>query len=292
MTSARDLSLGTVTVHALHCGSVGTDETIPDRSRSANPLAYTGVLRGERHRVWLPVYCYLIEAPAGRVLVDTSWHTDVREDQRKALSWELNVASKAVLPAGEAVSEQLARLGLAPSDLDMVFLTHLDVDHASGLKLVSSAPRICCSREELDAAGAGGVRYNPRLWEGVDLEPLDLAETGEGPEGRGLDVFGDGSVRIVELAGHSLGMCGVIAEAAGRFVLMTGDACYDRASWEDQRLPGICADRDAAASALAWVRDQAADPACIEVLATHDPEVVPHDIVLGGPAPSSTETGD
>lgn len=54
-----------ITIHALQCGIVGTDETIPDRSKSKNPYAYTGILRGNKHKVWLPVYakrCAYIDA--------------------------------------------------------------------------------------------------------------------------------------------------------------------------------------------------------------------------------------
>lgn len=273
--------MGEIRVHALRCGTVGTDETIPDRSRSKNPLAYTGVLRGERHRVWLPVYCYLIEHPRGRILVDTSWHTDVRADPKKALSWELDIASKAKLPAGEAVSEQLDALGIAPADLDMVFLTHLDVDHVSGVRLVACARRVCASREELAAASRGEVRYNRRLWAGVNIEPLDLVDMGVGPSGRGLDVFGDGAVTLVDLAGHSAGMTGVLVRGGGRFILLTGDACYSHASWEELLLPGITWNAERAMSALRWVKIMSDDPGCAEILATHDPEVEPHMVGLG-----------
>jgi N-acyl homoserine lactone hydrolase len=142
-----------IDIHVLRCGTVGTDETIPDRAKSKNPYAYTGVLRGEKHRVWLPVFTYLIEHPRGRILVDTGWHTDVRTDQKKHLSWQLNIASKAVLPPGEAVTEQLAALGLSPAELDAVLLTHLDVDHASGIGLVRDAKKFFVNAAELSRRG-------------------------------------------------------------------------------------------------------------------------------------------
>jgi len=269
-----------IKVHALRCGTVGTDETIPDRSLSKNHLAYTGMFRGEKHRVWLPVYCYLIEHPQGLVLVDAAWHTDVRGNQKEALSWELNIASKAELPAGEAVTEQLAALGITPSDLSMVFLTHLDVDHASGIKLIADAPRICASREELAAAARGEVRYNKHLWEGVDLEPIDLVEIGVGPRNRGFDVFGDGRIKLVDLAGHSAGMTGVLVGDIEHFIVITGDACYNRHNWEELKLPGITADADKALESVHWVRQMSHDVRCLEILPTHDPGVEPHVIEL------------
>lgn len=47
--------------------------------------------------------------------------------------------NQGVLEKGAAIDEQLADMGLAPSDLDYVLLTHLDCDHANGLKQVADA---------------------------------------------------------------------------------------------------------------------------------------------------------
>lgn len=93
-----------IKIHILQCGIVGTDETIPDKLKSKNPFAFSGVFR-KKHRVWLPVFAYLIEHPKGKILVDTGWHKDVRVNERKHMSFRLNVASKAKLPKGEAIDE-------------------------------------------------------------------------------------------------------------------------------------------------------------------------------------------
>lgn len=269
-----------IRIHVLRCGTVGTDETVPDRTKSGNPFAYTGVLRGGRHRVWLPVFTYLIEHPDGKILVDTGWHTDVRTDRKKHLSWQLDIASKAVLPPGEAVTEQLAALGLSPAELDLVLLTHLDVDHVSGLKLVKGAKKICASAAELRAANRGELRYNRKLWEGVSIEPVPMAHTGIGPNGMSFDVFGDGSVHFVDLSGHSDGTAGVLIRSGGRFVILTADACYNRQNWEQLKLQGITTDENKAMRTLEWVQKMSRRPDCAEILATHDPEIRPHVITL------------
>lgn len=268
-----------IRIHVLQCGTVGTDETVPDRAKSKNPYAYTGVLRG-RHRVWLPVFTYLIEHPQGKILVDTGWHTDVRKDPVKHLSWQLNIASKAILPPGEAVSEQLSALGISPAQLDAVLLTHLDVDHVSGLELVKDAQKIYANARELRAADRGDVRYNRNLWKDIPIEPLPMAHTGVGPNGLSFDVFGDGSVRFVDLSGHSAGTTGVLIQNGGRFVLLTADACYSRQNWEQLKLQGITTNPVEALRALVWVRGMSRRPGCAEILATHDPEVRPHTIEL------------
>lgn len=269
-----------IKLHVMHCGTVGTDETVPDRERSKNPYAFSGVLRGERHRVWLPVYAYLIEHPKGKILVDTGWHTEVRTNQRNHLSWKLNIASKAVLPPGEAVTEQLAALGLSPADIDIVLLTHLDVDHVSGLALVKDAKKIYANEAELNAVRRGDIRYNRKLWEGISIAPLPLEHSGIGPNGLSFDVFGDGTVQFVDLSGHSDGTTGVIVKNGDRFVVLTADACYNRQNWEQLKLQGITTDKEKALRALEWVRAMSRKAECAEILATHDPEIQPHTIEL------------
>lgn len=269
-----------IKIHAMRCGTVGTDETIPDRSKSKNPYAYTGVLRGERHRVWLPVYAYLIEHPKGRILVDTGWHTDVRNNQKKHLSWKINIASKAILPAGEAISEQLHARGLSASDIDILLLTHLDVDHASGLSIVKDAKAIYAGKDELEAVANGDIRYNKKLWEGIGIQPAPMTQNADFPHNEAWDVFGDETVYFVNLAGHSAGMIGVLIKNNGKYVILTGDACYNRHNWEDGKLPGITADVKKAKKSVELVAKMSKSPNCVEILATHDAEVVPHLIDL------------
>lgn len=269
-----------IEIYTMRCGTVGTDETVPDKSKSRNPYAYTGVLRGTQHQVWLPVYVYLIVHPKGKILIDTGWHTKVRQDQKKHLSWKLNVASKAFLPEGEAVTEHLKAMGLSPKELDYVLLTHLDVDHVSGVELVKNAKCICANEAELYAVGKGDIRYNKKLWENIIIHPFQMKDTGIGPHGRSLDVFQDGTVQFIDMSGHSAGTTGVIINNQERFVLITADACYNHQSWEEMRLPGITVDRDKAEAALRWVHDMSKKKECVEILATHDPEIKPHRIVL------------
>jgi glyoxylase-like metal-dependent hydrolase (beta-lactamase superfamily II) len=85
-----------------------------------------------------------IEHPKGLILVDTGWHRDMSPEgvydkaaQIKSLgSRVLYNVNQGQIPLGEAVDEQLATMGIKPADLDYVLLTHLDCDHANGLRAV------------------------------------------------------------------------------------------------------------------------------------------------------------
>lgn len=125
------------------------------------------------------------------------------------------------LEKGAAIDEQLAALGIKPSELDMVLLSHLDCDHANGLKLVSDAKQILVSEDELRFARnhtpVNLIRYNPRWWRGTKIHPFEWNGT-DGPAGRSYDIFGDGSLVIINIPGHSKGLCALkITNPDGRF---------------------------------------------------------------------------
>ena len=146
-------------IHVLHCGTVVVDDSLPFSNNSRSPIGYTGLFRSRKHQVALPVSAYLIEHPKGLILIDTGWHTDVRNHMFKYLGPILYMVNKAYLPAGEAIDEQLTSLGYHPSDIDYLILTHLDCDHASGLKLVKEAKHILVSRDEDEGAKNNQIRY-------------------------------------------------------------------------------------------------------------------------------------
>lgn len=83
-----------IKIHVFHCGEVGVDPAVSFRDVSKNPIAYTGIGRSNKLRIWLPVSAYLIEHPKGLILIDTGWHKEVRTNQRKHMSSILNIASK------------------------------------------------------------------------------------------------------------------------------------------------------------------------------------------------------
>ena len=152
-----------IKVHVLPCGSTTVDEALPFAEKSRNPLAYTGIFRGKKHKISVPVRAYLIEHPKGKILVDTGWDDAIREDARKYEGFFNYFASPGVLPEGEGIIDQLAKLGYQPSDLDYCVLTHMDIDHAGGIGEVRKVPHVMCSSAEWEAANKSNPRYLRRL---------------------------------------------------------------------------------------------------------------------------------
>lgn len=284
--------MGKTLVHVLHTGQVCVAPALPYGGEHCNVVKASGLLGKKSDRLWLPVSAYLIECAHGRVLFDCGWHRNMSprgEYDRKAQiaslgSVALYEMNQGVLPPGEAVDEQLDAKGISPRDLDLVLVSHLDCDHVNGLGLVAAARRILVSRRELAYAARNTpvnmIRYQAKWWDGTRIEGFDWNGE-EGPVGRSFDVFGDGSLTMINIPGHSDGLCALkVRNAEGRFVLLFADGGYSSRSWKELVLPGITADKTAAKKSLEWIREQSLDPRCVESLANHDADVAPHTIVL------------
>ncbi|MBW7477329.1 N-acyl homoserine lactonase family protein [Paenibacillus oenotherae] len=269
-----------IKVHILHCGHVQVDIAVPFRQNTLNPVAAAGIFRSKKHQVVVPVSAYLIEHPKGLVLIDTGWHTDLRGDQVKYMGRLGFKASKAILPEAKAINEQLLERGITAKELDYVVLSHMDIDHASGLKLVSEAKRILTSDLEWQAASKGGIRYLRHMWEGVPVRTFALEDSEFGPQQKAFDLFGDGSVLFVHTPGHSKGLTSTLIQRNGKFVLLAADTGYAKKSWESMILPGFTVSKRQALESLQWVKEMSLRPNCVEVIANHDPDVRPHTIEL------------
>jgi len=261
-----------IKIHVLECGEVGVDPAVPDRSISGSPIAYTGLFRSRKRRIWIPVKAFLIEHPKGLILIDTGWDSAVRNHPVKALTFPLWLTSKPRLPKGTAVDEQLAAMGISVKDLSFVLMTHMDIDHDSGLTLVKDAKKILVSDGEWDAIHSGQVRYARRPWRGIPIKRMPLSDDVSAPFGKSWDVFGDGSVTVILTPGHTKGSVSVRISGENGFVLIVGDTGYNRSSWESQKLPGPVFDKKTLKKSLAWVQKMRQDPKCLAVLAAHDPE--------------------
>ena len=99
--------------------------------------------------------------------------------------------------------------------------------------------------------------------------------------GKSYDVFGDGSLLMVNIPGHSEGLCALkIKNADGKYVLLFADGGYATKSWRDMITSGITLDKKMQHQSLQWIREQSMSPDCIASLATHDTDVQPHVIEL------------
>lgn len=268
-----------IKIHVIQTGTVCVDIGVPLEQK--NPLAKTGWFRSAKNRVTLPVTAYLIEHPKGLILIDTGWSPfQIKENVKRVLGF-LPI-SYGVMKREQAVDKQIEALGYKTSDIDCVYLTHMDSDHAGGLSLVKDAKSIKISEEENKAIKNPFLffRYEKSTWKDVKIDTFAFSNTGIGPFGRSYDVFGDGTVTLVSTRGHSLGLFTTIVKSDDEFVAIIGDTGYMEKSWKELILPGLTADKKSAELSLKWVQELSKDKCCKEILATHDPAIKPHTIEI------------
>lgn len=176
-----------IQIYRLECGSTIVDEALPLSNKSKNPFAYTGIARGKRHKITVPVTAYLIEHPKGLILVDTGWDAIIRENAKKYEGFANYFASPGFLPEGQAVTEQLKKYGYEPKDIDYCILTHMDIDHAGGLQMVKDAKCIMTNEVEWQMCQKSNLRYLKRLWRGIDVKTFPDCE---------VDLFKDGTITL------------------------------------------------------------------------------------------------
>jgi glyoxylase-like metal-dependent hydrolase (beta-lactamase superfamily II) len=133
------------------------------------------------------------------------------------------------------ISAILDREGIQPNG---VFLTHLHMDHTAGIvDLPKDIPYVAGKNEryanfrffmQSDHLAGIDALYEIDFAEGVDLPPL----------GKGVDVFGDGSLWAISSSGHSAGHVVFLINGIDEQVLYTGDACNDHYQFETGIGPG------------------------------------------------------
>lgn len=256
-----------IQVQVMHTGLVKVDRALPFKELDTVPAVN---VRGEAYQIWLPMSSYLIEHPAGRIVVDAGWHEYVRTKPREHLGPAASFAEQE-LPEGWSIQEQLASRGLTPCDIDAVVVTHLDVDHISGLTLLQGAKAFYASAPELDS-----VKPHKKIWyEGLPISTMEYEPIPYGPLGLGKDFFGDGLVYFVHTPGHTQGQMSVLVRLQSGWLLLASDTGYAERSWREMIPPGVMTDEAQAIRSLEWVRAFSERNDCVAVLANHDPSVVP-----------------
>lgn len=280
-----------IRIHVLHCGRVHTSPYLPFDTGGAGMLKVAGIGVPAKDWVWMPVSAYYIEHPKARIVVDTGWSRRIspagvldRKAQISELGRVLYAMNQGYLHQGEAIDEQLSALGVSTAEIDYVVLTHLDCDHVCGVHQVADAKHILVSEAEMKFAGKFSItnrfRFQRRWWEGVPIGTFPW-NSQEGPFGRSYDLLGDGSVQLVNIPGHTEGLVAVkITNDKGDYVLIDSDGASGKKSWEEMVLPGIADNRKEQLRSLQWIREMSLDSRCVESLANHDADVVPHIIEL------------
>lgn len=207
----------------LDCGTV----QVKDMSLFSDTFAYAG-----EHGT-LTDSCYVIRHGSDYLLWDTGLPAAL-VGQKPDLSQPLAVALDADIPS------QLAKIGIRPEQIATIGISHNHFDH---LGQAATFPK---ARLMIGAAD----------WETLKKKPLPFAVDpslvkpwldGKGqvdPVSGDRDVFGDGSVTMLAMPGHTEGETALLVKLPQTGpVLLSGDVVHFEKQIDNRGVPGFNADR-------------------------------------------------
>ncbi|NEU94523.1 N-acyl homoserine lactonase family protein [Bradyrhizobium sp. UFLA 03-164] len=183
--------------------------------------------------------CYLIKHARGWFLWDTgipdavaAMPNGLAPADPKAVTWR----------RPKTLAAQLDQLGVKPSDIKAIAVSHTHPDHVGNVEMFPSA-MLYVQKAEYEWPGANNApRFKPE-------HPVTKLEGDR-------DVFGDGSVTILSTPGHTPGHQSLLVKLphTGALVL-TGDAVHFRDNWDNRRVPSLNASKEQTVASMQKIAD-------------------------------------
>jgi glyoxylase-like metal-dependent hydrolase (beta-lactamase superfamily II) len=167
--------------------------------------------------------CYLIKHARGWFLWDTgipdavaAMPNGLLPADPKAITWH----------RPKTLAAQLDQLGVKPSDIKAMAVSHTHPDHIGNVEMFPTA-MLYVQKAEYEWPGANNApRFKPE-------HPVTKLEGDR-------DVFGDGSVTILSTPGHTPGHQSLLVKLPKTgAVVLSGDAVHFRSNWDNRRVPAL-----------------------------------------------------
>lgn len=205
-----------------------------------DPAAKAAGLTDEEEPV--QIYFYVITHPThGRYLVDTGMET--RLEKAPETSPLRGIVGK-FAKLDRVVIHQTTREWLEqhPGPLSGVFLTHMHVDHIMGVPDLEASLPIYVGPEESTGRLAKNLLVRGTVDEflagGRTLSQLRFPAVSAAGELAVLDFFGDRSLFVLSVPGHTRGSLAFVVNSEAGPHLIVGDTCHTRWGWENAVPPG------------------------------------------------------
>jgi N-acyl homoserine lactone hydrolase len=219
-----------VTLTRLDCG---TSPTPSDVGRFSDAFAYNGL------KVQLAISCYLIRHGDDYMIWDAG-----------------NPVGTAANAPKTSLIDLLAQLKLTPAQIKYVGISHYHGDHTGQ---VSSFPQATL----LIGKGDWEVLSDPKAGPNVSTAPFASWISGGGkvePQPADKDVFGDGSVVMLNMPGHTPGHHSLLVRLKDMgAVLISGDLTHFQENYDSNGVPTFNTDRAASLASLDRFRKIAAN---------------------------------
>lgn len=196
----------------LNCGSIN----VSDFDVFSDTYLYPGQPKQ------LTASCYLIKHQDHYML----WDTGVAGASKE---WVFDITLK------ERVTEQLKRIGVSPDQVSHIGISHFHDDH-TGQAADFSKATLMIGRGDWEVVQKNkdmAARFTPWIGGGGKVEPVN----------RDRDVFGDQSVVILDMPGHTPGHKALLVRLKSGPVLLTGDLYHATEQVANRGVPSFNTNR-------------------------------------------------
>jgi len=225
---------------------------------------------GQGNIDWAPVSFYVLKHPKGNVIIDTGNNDKTITD---AEGWwgPLAKGFGLKMTKDDAIPAQLAKIGLKTDDIKYVVTGHLHLDHGGNVGQFPNSTLVV-QDDELKAAWWPDVGFS------VYYIPGDFADTKKMNIIRlngDLDLFDDGSVRVMRAPGHTPGSQFVVVKLPKTgSVILTSDVVYLKENLDKNLIPPIPGTVNPGDAYRSYQRIRLVrDANSAQIFYGHDPEV-------------------
>ena len=239
-----------VTLTRLDCGTV----EVNDLNAFSDTDAYPGKTKT------LAASCYLIRHGDDLMIWDAGLPAEIKG---KAIDPKLPMDATVRV----TLVEQLAQLGIKPEQIGRLGISHLHFDH------IGQAPSFPGATLLIGGGDWTELTNNPPR-EGINPKPLTHWISGKGkvePVLGDRDVFGDASVRMIDLPGHTPGHHGLMVKLKNKGnVLLSGDQAHFNENYATEGVPDFNTNRTDTLTSFKRFKDMAKDSNAT-VIIQHEP---------------------
>ena len=198
--------------------------------------------------------CWLIKHGSEWLL----WDTGVPEAAIKDPQGWSTLPKLIVYHLDKTVTGQLAEIGLKPSDIGRVAISHTHGDHIGNVRLFPDSTVVMQRAEHNWINSGNGPNDNVNQLMALARELLGIPKNLQLIDGD-TDVFGDGSVILVSTPGHTPGSQSLLVHLKNSgFIILSGDVVHLEENFEKNIVPALNTDKVESVASMEKIRQMMA----------------------------------